>query len=904
MNRPPKTKFIALASAVLLALSATTSYAAGLGKLSVSSALGQPLSAEIEIVSLQPGEFEALTVRSASPEAYNEAKVEYSPLLRQLNFAVAKRADGKPILRITSNAPINEPFVDVLVEVTWPAGRLVREYPILLDPPGFDAARVAPPVSRPAPALAPAPVITSSVITSQPVISSPAPQPYVESRVISSDSYGPVKAGDTLASIAAQFKPESVSLDQMLVALYRENEGAFIGKNMNRLRTGQILRVPSEGEVLGIERAEAQKVIKVQVADWKAYRDQVAGSAANVPVASANAASGKIATAKPTLPAPTAGSTDTLKIAKSEAAGGKAGGAGAKGGAQEQLNALREEAISKENQLKEANSRVKDLESQIDKMTKLAKLKGDGVPAADAKVAAKMADKATPAKAVDAPKVDAKALEIAKASDLAKAAAAEAANSAAAADAAKKAALKTADTTKAGGAAKIEDTAKKDAPPVPADAVKVAEAPKAPAASPIAKPKAPPPPEPGFLEEYGLMAAGGVGVLGVGGLLAFIAKRKKKADAKSKGKASASELSSIMPSDLKPNTVTGASKGGLVDTGNSSFLTDFDKTGPGAIDTDEVDPVAEAEVYIAYGRDTQAEEILKEAMSRDKGRHEIPMKLLEIYHARKSAPAFETVAKALKESAGGDSAIWAKAAAMGSSIDPTNSLYGGSAAALAATGKFTAGAAGVGAIAAAAAVSAAPPDLDFDLGFSDAPASAAMPAPVDLSAPVTGQGAAPIEMDFNLDTGSATGAPAATASENLTTDAAPGGALDFDLAFEPSGTMPVTPAAKAAAATALAAPTFDFDLSALSLDPPADNAKSTAAMFDTSDKTMALKVTAPAASAPVSAEMSTAVTTKLELAKAYVEIGDSEGAKEILLEVAREGNAAQQAEAKGILAGI
>lgn len=135
--------------------------------------------------------------------------------------------------------------------------------------------------------------------------------------------------------------------------------------------------------------------------------------------------------------------------------------------------------------------------------------------------------------------------------------------------------------------------------------------------------------------------------------------------------------SRILLSDLKPNTTTGKAAGGLIDTGNSSFLTDFDKAGPGTIDTDEVDPVAEAEVYIAYGRDAQAEEILKEAMVRDKSRHEITLKLLEIYHSRKSASAYENLAKEFKQNVGETHPMWAKAAAMGALIDPGNSLYAG-----------------------------------------------------------------------------------------------------------------------------------------------------------------------------------------------------------------------------------
>src|SRR5206468_5401267 len=160
--------------------------------------------------------------------------------------------------------------------------------------------------------------------------------------------------------------------------------------------------------------------------------------------------------------------------------------------------------------------------------------------------------------------------------------------------------------------------------------------------------------------------------------------------------------------------------GGLVDTGNSSFLTDFDKTGPGTIDTDEVDPVAEAEVYIAYGRDAQAEEILKEAMARDKNRHEIALKLLEIYHARKSATAFETVAKELKSAVGENHPLWQKAAAMGAQIDPNNPLYQGA----------DRGTATYSAMAPTATTShTKPPNLDFDLAGSSGGAGAGAPTP-------------------------------------------------------------------------------------------------------------------------------------------------------------------------------
>ncbi len=145
--------------------------AAGLGKLTVSSALGQVLAAEIDLVSLQPGELDALSARVASPESYRDAKIEYSTALRLLRFSVEKRASGQPYIKITSIAPINEPFLDVLVEVSWAAGRLQREYPILLDPPGFAQARAA----APAPTAKPAPAAPATVSAAPEAAPAPAP---------------------------------------------------------------------------------------------------------------------------------------------------------------------------------------------------------------------------------------------------------------------------------------------------------------------------------------------------------------------------------------------------------------------------------------------------------------------------------------------------------------------------------------------------------------------------------------------------------------------------------------------------------------------------------------------------------------------------------------------------------
>src|SRR5690348_3514128 len=707
-------------SGVALALVLGASLAAqgaGLGKLTVNSALGQTLDAEIDLVATQPGEAEVMNARVAPPESYRDARIEYSPLLRLLRFSVEKRANGTSYLKITSVGPINEPFLDALVEVSWPAGKLQREYPILLDPPGYREAKVAPPTvaaaapaaaatqAQPAsqtppaesPAAAPstpaAPVAGSSSDTSAaPADATGTPSAQAEMQQAggstpASDTYGPVEKGEYLSKIANQVKPADVSLEQMLVALYRENKDAFAGSNMNRLKTGQILKIPTEEEISQISMSDARKEIHAQVQDWNAYREQLAGAAASRPAAiePANVAAGAIGSAAVSAPAPAASTEpqDRLRISRSE--GGKGGKAG--GSAQDRLSALQEELTAKNNALNEANSRVADLEKQIQQMQRLLDLQGSAaskqpsvavVPPAPAVAPKEAAKPAEPTKLAQATPVPAKPAETPKV-----------------------------EAPKTEAASPTPEPAKTETPSTEApksEAPKTAAAPKAPPKKAVKKPAPPPPSLVDQLLDNPLYLAGGVGIIALLGIAGFMAVRRRRA---SGFEGEPSQMTSAFPSDLKPGT-TEKPAAGLVDTGNSSFLTDFDKTGPGTIDTDEVDPVAEAEVYIAYGRDAQAEEILKEAMARDKSRHEIALKLLEIYHARKSGTAFEQVAKELHASVGDSSPLWQKAAAMGAQIDPQNPLYAGAGSS---TATFQ-------------AMAPAKPDVDFDLAGSSAAAAA------------------------------------------------------------------------------------------------------------------------------------------------------------------------------------
>jgi pilus assembly protein FimV len=318
-----------------------------------------------------------------------------------------------------------------------------------------------------------------------------------------------------------------------------------VNNNMNRLKTGQILKVPSAEDVQKIARTEANQEIRTHVADWRAYREQLAGGVAAIPARTeaSNVAAGRVASAAVTPPAPPAAEPkDVLKLSKSDA--GKGAAAAGKGGAsQERLNALQEELTAKDKALRESQSRVSDLEKQIRDMQRLLDLKAGAPGKADPKVAAVAPP--PPAKAAEAPKVEPPKAEPPKAEP-----------------------PKVAEAPKPAEPAKAPEAT--PAPAKPAEPPKVAEAPKP--APPKAAPKkaAPPPPEPSLVDSlmenpWVLMAGvGGLAVLGIGGLM-FMRRRRAAADA-----GPVSSMTSSFPSDLKPGSSTGGKPAaGLVDTGNS-----------------------------------------------------------------------------------------------------------------------------------------------------------------------------------------------------------------------------------------------------------------------------------------------------------------------------------------------
>ncbi len=657
----------ALSLALGLVVISPQADAAGLGRLNVTSGLGQPLRAELEVTSVGRDELPTLQVRMAPLAAFRAANLEFNPSLTNLRFALDKRPDGGYFVRISSAQPVNEPYLDLLVELTWATGRVIREYTVLLDPPSLRAdAPVVPPVaaaSTPAaPSVLPPTTTRPSAALPPPdaprAATAPAPTPPAAVAPRSTPAEGSylVKSGDTLGAIARSNKPASVSLDQMLIALLRANPDAFVAKNVNRLKAGATLTFPTESEVAAIAQPEARREVVAQSADFAQYKSRLAQAAGSAPVVaaapSAAAGSGRVTTRVQDKGAPAAPTGDQLKIARADqksAAVAKADEAAAK------ARAIREEQ-ERAAQLKKTNEAIqKALEVQSKAGAAAQKQAEKGAPAVattaapttPAPVAAAPAP--TPTPPVTTPSVAATPP------------------------------VPTAPVSPAGsppGTPTPIDTSKA-APPTAVTPPAPAPAPAPVAATPAPVKKAAPPPappreEPSFFSDLLNNTTVLAGLIGIVALLAALFGwswyRRRKAESSDRFKDSGE--------GAQANSLFGATGGQSVDTGTSTFNSSFIPAAS-QLDSNEVDPVAEADVYIAYGREEQAEDILKEALRLQPDRHAVRVKLMEIYARRGDKTSFMAVAEELRDRTGATGEDWERGVKLGRTVDPAHAMFAG-----------------------------------------------------------------------------------------------------------------------------------------------------------------------------------------------------------------------------------
>jgi pilus assembly protein FimV len=967
--------------------------AAGLGQLSVQSKLGEPLNAEIQINATQQ-ELQSLSARIAPPDAFLQANIPYASFVPNVRVTVENRGE-RSVLRLTSSGPVNEAVASLIVQLNWDDGRVSRTYNILLDPadlvvrppapvePTVVAAPPAPPppvIESPPPAPPPAPVETPPTFAqaSEPAlpldlgeppvfvysqerpeegpvlgeseVAAPPERPYyVEpaERVAPEPVPAPppaltytepayrepahtepsgdytVKSGDTLGSIAGRHTPVDATLDQMMMALYRANPTAFVNNNINRLRAGVILKIPSAAEAQGASHAEARREVRVHAREFNAWREQLAQDVAGRPARPVEESTAGTRTID-AVPPPAEQDRDKVVIGT---------GTAGQGGEAARVRQLEEDLASIKSSLQESQERVADL-------TETARMREELLALRTKELQQQAA--ATPAAPPEPPP------------------------------------------------APVTETQPPPAPPV------VEETPAAP------EPAAPEPPvvadsgsvqEPASQEpsaaipvEYGLTddkdplvelvtdlrVLGGIALI-IAILAAFFGFRSWRNRRSDIGLDTLSQdVTSMFPGEA--TSIFGDNGGQSVDTSASSSVihTDFSQTGL-SIDTNEgVDPVAEADVYMAYGRDSQAEEILNDALKADPKRGAIYVKLLEIYAQRQDLAQFEATASDLFSRTQGQGRDWEKAAQMGRRLDPSNPLYSGGGPSRQESGR-------------ASILPGLEPALEEPSRLMDTGTPSRLPS--------AGTGTALSDLDFG--TSSAPNGPATNVGQlkdtvamqgqmddmlatRVVADAAPSaqaqrprsaaaGTAKVDFQFEPAETTPkvagsidfdlgrsrpsseagkqpisVTVSKKSVSAKGandLADP-LDFDLPAgqgasgdmgrtvvlpstlggnargddVTLDLEKTGFDPNALDFDldldlkpdtaATGKPKGVQSSVPADDQAGGALDDGEIDTRLELAMAYRDMGDSEGALELLRQVAAEGNATQRAEAKALIANL
>ncbi|GGK45467.1 pilus assembly protein FimV [Pseudomonas koreensis] len=360
---------LVLAIAAASALSSGMAHALGLGELTLKSTLNQPLVAEIELLDVKDLTAAEVVPSLASPEDFAKAGVDRQAFLNDLTFTPVLNASGKSVLRVTSSKPLSEPMVKFLVQVMWPNGRLLRDYSVLLDPSKFSP-QTADAAAQPAP---------SQTITA-PTTGATHPNQYTTT------------PRDTLWEIAAKARTGG-SVQQTMLAIQALNPDAFIDGNINRLKTGQVLRLPDSVESTALPQSKAIAEVAAQNEAWRQGRRYVAKPGTGQQQLDAtkrgrsNVGSGQSA-------------KDNLSLVSAESA--KARGKGPAGDAKALSNKLavtQESLDTTRRDNEELKSRMADLQSQLDKLQRLIELKNNQLAKmqADGSAAAPAANAAVPA---------------------------------------------------------------------------------------------------------------------------------------------------------------------------------------------------------------------------------------------------------------------------------------------------------------------------------------------------------------------------------------------------------------------------------------------------------------------------------------------------------------------------
>lgn len=887
-----------LSTLVLLPASAL---ALGLGNITLHSALNEPLHAEIELLSIAPGELDSLRVGLADAETFTRLGVERDGQLMLLEFEVITNQANKPVVRISSRDNIREPFLSFLIDARWHAGRLVREFTLLLDPPVRHAEQATPPVSAPAVdrvATAAQPPVRASAPTA-PMAASPQPS--------SGLVYGPVKEDDTLWGIARQMRPSSdISVQQMMMAFFQANPYAFIDGNINRLKAGYVLRIDDPALLRAMTQAEAAREVSRQTQAWQQARREAAARRAAERVAPAMdasvpaAGSAAVASVEPEL------KLVTPAEGKAEVAQGSELETETLAAVRQDLMLALESSAAQRQENEQLRKRIQAMEAQLADMERLLSLKSSDLAQLQQQLRAGEGQAEATTALVAPPQ------------------------------------QQTATETTAGTAPQPAESA------VPAQPTAETAAATPPPAQerPRRVVAPPPPPPPGMMEQFladpMLMGiAGGVVLLLLILVLIMVRRRKQGSFQESILSGGSSSMLAAKASEDK----------------ETSFLSDLAISGMGAAgtaaDEGEVDPLTEAEVFITYGRHLQAEEVLKKALQDSPQRMDLVAKLLEVYHSTRNTSEFEQLAQTHGEALRADQSLWARIAPLGRELLPDHPLFGDveSTEPAASTeepsplpsddvldigldlDELT-----------AEMESEVPEDplFDLDLGLSllDEPDTGTdqpdgtenqseATSPLDLELDdeaLQGLESAPDEQqlpepEMSLELSESTDTEAAAELGEMSLDETDELSLDLDIEDE---TLPAeeTAAASSVEVAEPAADTAELSSEVELPEPAMDESEMDLASLDFGELDLAEETasdTADLALSDLDSELGELdlsdldaldeealpdeddITTKLDLAQAYIEMGDAEGARGMLEDVLQAGNSEQQKQAQELL---
>ena len=576
-------------------------WALSLGKATVQSSLGQGLRAEVEVNIATDSEADSLAADIASAQAYADSNLDMSPALKGLKVSLERRTVGNSVIRIVGEQPINEPVLQVLLDVRWSTGKMVRSLTLFIDPPviqeknrtetgslvGATPAVVL--VPEKIPPVVPATAAEATAAKTEAAQTAPAAEPQPTGNAPATRLNAVVRKGDTARQIAARLRTENLTAEQLMLALLRANPDAFVAQNINRLKAGAQLTLEPLPDVQALSANEAAREVARQAAAWRKGL-AAAKSAKNDEGRSANQ---KVGPAPGTAAAP--------------------GQAELKLGEAKEKDKAEAEKLAAEMQAKEDSERKAELAKNIEALKEAAAKTSEAVGSDSALAPAR--EESAPPKPETAPAVEAK---------------------------------------------------------VPAPA------PEAPWEQALETVKS--------LDTLTLAGAGALALL----LLAWLIVRRRASATSDNDAPPSNEVPPSVPThehagdDAQPSLgsreptlaagfeeSTLAAQNAALPASPPSVLFAQSQLQP----SDSLDAVAEADVYLAYGRDAQAEEILREALSVTPNKVELHQKLLDIFVLRGDAEGFAQIAKTMSTYLDSQGPQWLKVCELGALLDGNNPLY-------------------------------------------------------------------------------------------------------------------------------------------------------------------------------------------------------------------------------------